>query len=81
MNTVPSPCNDICRMHAGTGFCEGCGRTIDEITAWGQLDDDARLRVWAQLPQRRGDVEVMLFGTASATPAATATAKSTDLDR
>lgn len=62
--SVPSPCNDICSMHAGTGFCEGCGRTIDEIAAWGQLDDGGKIRVWAQLPQRREEVERQLFAAA-----------------
>ncbi|MBP7667871.1 MAG: DUF1289 domain-containing protein, partial [Burkholderiaceae bacterium] len=38
-----SPCINICRMHASTGWCEGCLRTIDEITTWGRLDDAGRL--------------------------------------
>lgn len=50
---VPSPCINICRMHAGTGFCEGCLRTIDEIARWSRLDDSTRLSVLACLPQRR----------------------------
>lgn len=50
---VPSPCINVCRMNPSTGWCEGCGRTIDEIAAWGRLDDDAKRAVWAQLPQRR----------------------------
>ena len=48
-----SPCLSICRMHAGTGWCEGCARTIDEIAAWGGLDEATRQRVWAVLPQRQ----------------------------
>ena len=48
-----SPCINICRMHAGTGWCEGCARTIDEIAAWGGLDEATRQRVWAELPQRQ----------------------------
>ena len=50
--TVPSPCVDVCRLHAPTGWCEGCARTIDEIAAWGRLDDESRRRVWSQLPLR-----------------------------
>jgi predicted Fe-S protein YdhL (DUF1289 family) len=42
---VASPCINICRMHAGTGWCEGCARTIDEIAAWSRLDDATRQRV------------------------------------
>ena len=48
-----SSCINICRMHAGTGWCEGCARTIDEIAAWGRLDEATRQRVWAVLPQRQ----------------------------
>jgi predicted Fe-S protein YdhL (DUF1289 family) len=50
---VASPCINICRMHAGTGWCEGCARTIDEIAAWSRLDDASRQRVQDALPQRQ----------------------------
>jgi predicted Fe-S protein YdhL (DUF1289 family) len=40
-------------MHEGTGWCEGCLRTIDEIAAWGALDDRLRREVLALLPERR----------------------------
>lgn len=49
---VPSPCVSVCRMDEATGWCLGCARTIDEIAAWGLLDDDDKRAVWAQLPQR-----------------------------
>ena len=48
-----SPCINICRMHAGTGWCEGCARTLDEIAAWGSMDEAARRRVLDVLPQRQ----------------------------
>ena len=50
---IASPCVNICRMEPLTGWCEGCLRTIDEIAAWGSLDDVARLRICKQLQQRR----------------------------
>ena len=50
---VPSPCTDVCRIDPGTGWCEGCLRTIDEIGAWGALDDRARRDIWKRLPARR----------------------------
>lgn len=50
---VASPCINVCRMDAATGWCEGCLRTIDEIAAWGALDDAARREIRAALPQRR----------------------------
>lgn len=48
-----SPCIGVCRMDARTGWCEGCFRTIDEIAAWGLLDDAERGDVWDQLDGRR----------------------------
>jgi predicted Fe-S protein YdhL (DUF1289 family) len=53
VNGVPSPCVDLCRIDEATGWCLGCARTIDEIVAWGALDDAAKRRVWSLLPPRR----------------------------
>ena len=50
---VASPCINICRMHAPTGLCEGCARTIDEIANWSRMDDGPKRAVWALLPARR----------------------------
>jgi predicted Fe-S protein YdhL (DUF1289 family) len=52
---VPSPCIDVCRIDARSGWCEGCGRTLDEIAAWGGLDDAQKLAVWDALDRRRLD--------------------------
>lgn len=48
----PSPCQSICQMHAVSGWCEGCLRSIDEIAAWSRMDEAAKQAVWAQLPDR-----------------------------
>ncbi len=50
---VPSPCVNICRMDEGSGLCEGCGRTLDEIALWSMLDEQEKRAVWAELAQRR----------------------------
>ncbi len=50
---VASPCINICQMHAGSGWCAGCLRTLDEIAGWSRLDDTARRAVCAQLDRRR----------------------------
>ena len=52
---VPSPCISICTIEAATGWCAGCMRTIDEIAAWGVLDDRAKRSVWKRLPARRAE--------------------------
>jgi predicted Fe-S protein YdhL (DUF1289 family) len=50
---VPSPCINICRMDAPSGWCEGCLRTLDEIAAWGRMSEAAKQQLWAELRQRR----------------------------
>jgi predicted Fe-S protein YdhL (DUF1289 family) len=50
---VASPCINVCRMDAATGWCEGCLRTIDEIAAWGTMADDDKRAVWRRLDERR----------------------------
>ncbi|KGW66593.1 DUF1289 domain-containing protein [Burkholderia pseudomallei] len=50
---VPSPCTNVCRIDARTGWCEGCRRTRDEIAAWRKLDDDAKRTVLARIATRR----------------------------
>lgn len=49
---VPSPCVSVCRMRVATGLCEGCLRTLDEIAAWGSMDDAARRTVWLHIGRR-----------------------------
>lgn len=50
---VPSPCVNVCRMDAASGWCQGCLRTLDEIAAWATLPDTGRRAVWKLLPARR----------------------------
>ncbi|TAM43223.1 MAG: DUF1289 domain-containing protein [Burkholderiaceae bacterium] len=49
---VPSPCISLCRMNETSGWCEGCFRTLDEITRWSRLDDADKRSVWALIEQR-----------------------------
>jgi predicted Fe-S protein YdhL (DUF1289 family) len=49
---IPSPCISVCRIEAGSGLCEGCLRTLDEIAAWSSLDEPGRREVWRRLEQR-----------------------------
>jgi predicted Fe-S protein YdhL (DUF1289 family) len=55
LDDVPSPCVEVCRMDARTGYCEGCLRTIDEIAGWSQFSADEKRGVLAQLDVRRAD--------------------------
>ena len=49
---LPSPCLSVCRMDAASGLCEGCLRTLDEIAAWGMLDNRGKRAVWELIEQR-----------------------------
>lgn len=51
--SVPSPCINICNMSPQTGWCEGCQRTIDEITRWSRTTDDDRRAILAAVAERR----------------------------
>jgi hypothetical protein len=51
--SAASPCINVCQMDGATGWCRGCLRTIDEIAAWGRLDEAGRRGVLAQLASRR----------------------------
>ncbi len=50
---VPSPCTNVCRMNAQTGYCEGCFRTLDEIANWSGATPEAKLAVLAKLDARK----------------------------
>ena len=50
---VRSPCISVCRMHAASGWCVGCLRSLDEIAAWGSMPDAERRVVLEHLAQRR----------------------------
>jgi len=54
---VASPCISVCRIEGATGLCVGCLRTLDEIAAWGTLDNAARRRVWLAIEQRRSQLD------------------------
>lgn len=47
-----SPCIKLCVIEPASGWCLGCGRTIDEIIAWGSLGESDRLALMAGLPER-----------------------------
>jgi uncharacterized protein len=56
--SLSSPCNSVCRMDPRTGWCEGCLRTLEEITAWSTMDDAAKRGVLQVLAIRREQASV-----------------------
>ena len=49
---ILSPCISVCQMNAATALCEGCFRTRDEIAAWSNESDKAKLAIWARIEER-----------------------------
>jgi len=65
---VPSPCTNVCRMDARSGWCEGCARTLPEIAAWSAMSDDEKTAVWDELVARQASERWMTRARASAGP-------------
>ena len=51
---VPSPCLSVCRMQADNSLCLGCFRTMDEIIAWGRMEEPDKRLVWRRITERAG---------------------------
>jgi len=49
---MQTPCIHVCAIDPATGFCTGCGRTIEEIGAWMRYSDAERASLMAILPAR-----------------------------
>ncbi len=59
---VESPCIKICVIHPAARICTGCLRSIDEITAWSQMSNEARAALLAELPARQARLKVRRGG-------------------
>lgn len=54
--TVSSPCISVCRINARTGLCEGCYRTLREISGWSRSGPSAQRMLWQTIKQRMADL-------------------------
>jgi predicted Fe-S protein YdhL (DUF1289 family) len=52
MNPPSTPCIQVCVIDPLSALCIGCGRTVDEIAAWGGLDEPGRLAIMGGLEAR-----------------------------
>jgi predicted Fe-S protein YdhL (DUF1289 family) len=52
-SAVESPCVGICRLRAGSRICDGCLRTVAEITEWSTAGDERRQEILRQVAARR----------------------------
>lgn len=55
--SIQSPCINVCQMDAVTGLCEGCFRTLDEITRWGRADEAEKRAILDFIAKRRHRAE------------------------
>lgn len=53
---METPCTRICQIETGTGWCIGCGRTLEEIAGWSQFSDSERREIMSSLAARRTQV-------------------------
>lgn len=53
---VLSPCISVCRINARTGLCEGCYRTLREISGWSRSGSTAQRMLWQIIEQRMADL-------------------------
>ncbi|MBI1211080.1 MAG: DUF1289 domain-containing protein [Alphaproteobacteria bacterium] len=51
-----SPCVDVCSIDDDTGWCIGCGRTMNEIATWATMGDEARKKVLREVDIRKADI-------------------------
>jgi predicted Fe-S protein YdhL (DUF1289 family) len=51
-DTPLSPCISVCRMSDQSHLCEGCFRSLDEITGWGHLAPQGKREVWRLIQMR-----------------------------
>jgi uncharacterized protein len=49
---IQTPCNRVCAIHPVSGLCMGCGRSLEEIAGWIDLDGSERASIMTQLPAR-----------------------------
>lgn len=52
VQSIETPCVNICVMDDASGWCLGCGRTIDEIAGWSGGSAAWRHSVMMTLPDR-----------------------------
>lgn len=57
IDDVPSPCINICKLICNNDEtierCIGCDRTIDEITLWRVMDNEAKQAVLDAIVERK----------------------------
>lgn len=50
---IVSPCVKLCKIDKQTSLCQGCLRTIDEITVWSKASRELKLDIWEKIEERK----------------------------
>ncbi len=50
---LSSPCINLCKMDPASGLCQGCFRTLEEITAWARSDEERQAEILTAVAARR----------------------------
>jgi len=50
---VSSPCVGVCQLDPHSGFCLGCLRSLDEISAWSRISPNEQRRILDAVAERR----------------------------
>lgn len=54
---LTSPCVEVCRLDYTKKVCTGCFRTLDEIGAWMNCNEDEKRRILANVEERKKSVK------------------------
>ncbi len=52
-----SPCTQVCQLDPASGWCRGCARDVDDITAWSRASEAQQQAILARLPARRRQLQ------------------------
>ena len=59
-NVVKSPCISACFLN-DDDICEGCYRSMEEITHWGVMSSEQRLQVFENIKERLAERKTQLL--------------------
>lgn len=57
MADLTSPCVEVCQLDYTKKICTGCLRTLDEIAAWTNCNEDEKRRILKNVEERKQNVK------------------------
>lgn len=59
LESVQSPCVDVCQLDPGKSYCIGCFRTLGEIGEWSKASSNRRQEIVMASDARKKQSETM----------------------